>query len=77
MPILALSAWFQKSQIFSMLAAEANGYCLKNIGWQQLLAVICLIRGGGICLDPQVAQKLPSVLKLKTSSVDAPIPEAK
>ena len=39
-PVLALSAWFQEQQVVEMLAAGANGYCLKSIDWQQLLAVI-------------------------------------
>ena len=61
--VLALSAFGQDSQVVGMLAAGADGYCLKSIEWQQLLAVIRLIQGGGTYLDPQIAHKLALMLK--------------
>ena len=61
--VLALSAFGRDSQVVGMLAAGADGYCLKSIDWQQLLAVIRLIQGGGTYLDPPIAHKLASMLK--------------
>jgi DNA-binding NarL/FixJ family response regulator len=46
-----------------MLAAGADGYCLKSIEWEQLIAVIHLIQGGGAYLDPPVARKVARMLK--------------
>jgi DNA-binding NarL/FixJ family response regulator len=51
--ILALSAFDQDTQVMGMLAAGADGYCLKTIEWEQLIAVIQLILQGGAYLDPQ------------------------
>jgi two-component system, NarL family, response regulator LiaR len=61
--ILALSAFDNDIQVMGMLAAGADGYCLKTIEWEQLLAVIHLIQGGGAYLDPQVARKVARMLK--------------
>lgn len=61
--VLALSAFGKNSQIVGMLAAGADGYCLKSIQWQQLLCVIRLLQGGGTYLDPQIAHGLSSMLK--------------
>lgn len=73
--ILALSAFDNDTQVTGMLAAGADGYCLKSIEWEQLIAVIQLIQGGGAYLDPQVAQKVGRMLKL---SVAPPkVPESK
>ena len=77
MPVLVLSAWFQENQVVNMLTAGANGYCLKSIGWHQLLAVIRLIRNGGTYLDPEVAQQLPSVLKSTADPIELPSLEVK
>src|SRR5690242_17267360 len=41
--IIALSAFDNNTQVMGMLAAGADGYCLKTIEWQQLIAVIQLI----------------------------------
>jgi DNA-binding NarL/FixJ family response regulator len=68
--VLALSAFGKDSQVVGMLAAGADGYCLKSIEWQQLLAVLRLIQGGGTYLAPQIAHKLASMLK----STAAPAP---
>ncbi len=67
--VLALSAFGKNDQIIGMLAAGADGYCLKSMDWQQLLAVIRLIQGGGTYLDPKIAHKLSSMLKSKTPFV--------
>ena len=64
--VLALSAFGRDTQVVGMLAAGADGYCLKSIEWQQLLAVLRLIQGGGTYLDPQIAHKLASMLKANT-----------
>jgi len=61
--LLALSAFDNDTQVMGMLAAGADGYCLKTIEWEQLLAVIHLIQGGGAYLDPQVARKVARMLK--------------
>ncbi|MGD1948289.1 MAG: response regulator [Leptolyngbyaceae cyanobacterium] len=65
--VLALSAFGKDAQVVGMLAAGADGYCLKSIEWQQLLAVLRLIQGGGTYLDPQIAHKLASMLKASTA----------
>jgi two-component system, NarL family, response regulator LiaR len=61
--ILALSAFDNDTQVMGMLAAGADGYCLKSIEWEQLTAVIHLIQGGGAYLDPAVARKVARMLK--------------
>lgn len=61
--ILALSAFDNDIQVMGMLAAGADGYCLKTIEWEQLIAVIHLIQSGGAYLDPQVARKVARMLK--------------
>jgi len=61
--ILALSAFDNDMQVMSMLAAGADGYCLKSIEWAQLIVVIQLILNGGAYLDPQVAKKVARMLK--------------
>jgi two-component system, NarL family, response regulator LiaR len=61
--ILALSAFDSDTQVMGMLAAGADGYCLKSIEWEQLIAVIQLILQGGAYLDPQIAQKVARMLK--------------
>ncbi|KYC40584.1 NagC family transcriptional regulator [Scytonema hofmannii PCC 7110] len=66
--ILALSAFDSDTQVMGMLAAGADGYCLKSIEWEQLLAVIQLIVQGGAYLDPQIAQKVARMLKPPTVS---------
>lgn len=61
--ILALSAFDNDTQVTGMLAAGADGYCLKSIEWEQLIAVIHLIQAGGAYLDPHVARKVAWMLK--------------
>lgn len=61
--ILALSAFDNDTHVMGMLAAGADGYCLKTIEWEQLIAVIQLIQGGGAYLDPQVARAVARMLK--------------
>ena len=61
--VLALSAFGKDTQVIGMLAAGADGYCLKTIDWNQLIAVIRLIQLGGTYLDPQIAHKVASMLK--------------
>lgn len=61
--VLALSAFDNDTQVTGMLAAGADGYCLKTIEWEQLVAVIQLILTGGAYLDPQIAQKVARMLK--------------
>lgn len=71
--ILALSAFDNDTQVMGMLAAGADGYCLKSIEWEQLIAVIQLIQGGGAYLDPQVARKVARMLKPPAVVPQAPV----
>lgn len=61
--VLALSAFGKNDQIVGMLAAGADGYCLKSIAWPQLVDAIRLIHSGGTYLDPKIAHRLSSMLK--------------
>jgi len=61
--VLALTAFDQDSQIIGMLAAGADGYCLKSMEWEQLIAAIRLIKSGGTYLHTQVARKVFQILK--------------
>lgn len=72
--LLALSAFDNDTQVMGMLAAGADGYCLKSIEWEQLIAVMHIIQGGGAYLDPQVARKVARMLKppTPTPAVTAP-----
>ena len=70
--LLALSAFDNDTQVMGMLAAGADGYCLKTIEWEQLIAVIHLILGGGAYLDPQVARKVARMLKPPSVSPAVP-----
>lgn len=73
--ILALSAFDSDTQVMGMLAAGADGYCLKTIEWEQLIAVIQLILQGGAYLDPQIAQKVSRMLKPSLVPQAVPAPE--
>ncbi|GAB1541738.1 response regulator transcription factor [Scytonema sp. NUACC21] len=73
--ILALSAFDSDTQVMGMLAAGADGYCLKSIEWEQLVAVIQLILQGGAYLDPQIAQKVARMLKPSTVHPEVPASE--
>jgi DNA-binding NarL/FixJ family response regulator len=66
--VLALTAFDQDSQVIGMLAAGADGYCLKSMEWEQLIAVIRLIQSGGTYLDAQVARKVFQILKPTSES---------
>ena len=70
--ILALSAFDNDTHVTGMLAAGADGYCLKTIEWEQLIAVIQLIQGGGAYLDPQVARVVARMLKPTISAISQP-----
>lgn len=77
--VLALSAFDNDTQVMGMLAAGADGYCLKSIEWEQLIAVIQLIQDGGAYLAPQVARKVSRMLNpaVVSSQLPAhnPVPE--
>lgn len=73
--ILALSAFDNDTQVMGMLAAGADGYCLKSIEWEQLIAVIHLIQGGGAYLDPPVARKVARMLKPTVVAAEIPAPQ--
>jgi two-component system, NarL family, response regulator LiaR len=61
--ILGLSAFDEDTKVVEMLAAGADGYCLKSIKWEQLVTVIQLVLQGGAYLDPSIAQKVVRMLK--------------
>ncbi|MBE9107621.1 response regulator transcription factor [Nostoc cf. edaphicum LEGE 07299] len=71
--VLALSAFDDDIQVMGMLAAGADGYCLKTIEWEQLIAVIQLILQGGAYLDPLIAQKVARMLRSTAVVPDAPV----
>ncbi|KAF3885346.1 MULTISPECIES: response regulator [Nostocales] len=73
--ILALSAFDSDTQVMGMLAAGADGYCLKSIEWEQLVAVIQLIMQGGAYLAPEIAQKVGRMLKPNVASPEIPASE--
>ncbi len=76
MRVLALSAFDNDTQVMGMLAAGADGYCLKSIEWEQLIAVIQLIFQGGAYLDPQIAQKVARMLKRTADSEEITVSQA-
>jgi two-component system, NarL family, response regulator LiaR len=61
--VLALSAFDSDTHVMGMLAAGADGYCLKTIEWEQLIVVIQLILSGGAYLAPQIARKIAQIFK--------------
>ncbi|MEH2233010.1 response regulator transcription factor [Nostoc sp.] len=71
--VLALSAFDDDIQVMGMLAAGADGYCLKTIEWEQLIAVIQLILQGGAYLDPLIAQKVARMLRSTAVVPDVPV----
>ncbi|WP_375479918.1 response regulator [uncultured Nostoc sp.] len=71
--VLALSAFDDDIQVMGMLAAGADGYCLKTIEWEQLIAVIQLILQGGAYLDPLIAQKVARMLRSTVVVPDVPV----
>ncbi|MHC5768208.1 MAG: response regulator [Nostoc sp.] len=71
--VLALSAFDDDIQVMGMLAAGADGYCLKTIEWEQLIAVIQLILQGGAYLDPLIAQKVARMLRSSAVAPDVPV----
>lgn len=70
--VIALSAFGDDERIIGMLAAGADGYCLKSIEWQQLLAVIRLVQSGGTYLDPKIAHKVAVMLQSQVNLVQKP-----
>ncbi|MBE8966034.1 response regulator transcription factor [Nostocales cyanobacterium LEGE 12452] len=71
--VLALSAFDDDIQVMGMLAAGADGYCLKTIEWEQLIAVIQLILQGGAYLDPLIAQKVARMFRSTAVVPDVPV----
>ena len=69
--ILALSAFNCDTQVVGMLAAGADGYCLKSMEWEQLISVIHLVRDGGAYLDPGIAQNVVRLLKPTVPAAEA------
>lgn len=58
--IMALTSFADDEQVFPALEAGANGYLLKNIDPDALVAAIRAVHAGESPLDPEVAKRLVS-----------------
>jgi DNA-binding NarL/FixJ family response regulator len=58
--VIMLTSHKSDQTIFAALTAGANGYCLKNIGAQQLATVIGMVSEGAAWLDPGIANRVLS-----------------
>jgi DNA-binding NarL/FixJ family response regulator len=58
--VIMLTSHKSDQTIFAALSAGANGYCLKNIGPQQLSTVIRMVADGAAWLDPGIANRVLS-----------------
>lgn len=69
--VVMLTSHKNDQAIFAALSAGANGYCLKNISAEQLLAVIRMVADGAVWLDPGIANRVLSAYSLTTSQPEA------
>jgi DNA-binding NarL/FixJ family response regulator len=60
MKIMALTSFADDAQLFPALEAGANGYLLKDIDPDELVAAIRAVHAGESPLDPEVAKRLLS-----------------
>ena len=67
--VIILTSHDQDDDVFAALAAGADGYCLKDISCDQIVAVAEAVVAGNAWLDPRMAKRV-----LKTVSGDAPTP---
>ncbi len=58
--IMALTSFADDAQVFPALEAGANGYLLKDIDPDELVAAILAVYAGESPLDPEVAKRLVS-----------------
>jgi two-component system, NarL family, response regulator LiaR len=56
--VIVLTANDSEDSIFVALAAGADGYCLKNIGADQLAIAIMAVHSGAAYLDPAIARRV-------------------
>lgn len=59
-----------ENTILAAMGNEVNGYCLKEISIQQLLAAIITTSNGGVYLDSQIAHFVTNKLKPITPKVN-------
>lgn len=76
--IMALTSFADDEQVFPALEAGANGYLLKDIDPDELVAAIRAVYAGESPLDPEVAKRLLSRFQRPTtpSAVRSPTHEA-
>jgi DNA-binding NarL/FixJ family response regulator len=60
MKIMALTSFADDAQVFPALEAGANGYLLKDVDPDELVAAIRAVHAGESPLDPEVAKRLLS-----------------
>jgi DNA-binding NarL/FixJ family response regulator len=68
MKIMALTSFADDTQVFPALEAGANGYLLKDIDPDELVAAIRAVHAGESPLDPEVAKRLLSRFQRPTST---------
>jgi len=70
--VVMLTSHKSDQTIFAALSAGANGYCLKNISAEQLVAVIKMVADGAVWLDPGIANRVLSAYSIGTAQETAP-----
>lgn len=71
--ILMLTSSETDEDVLAALAAKCDGYCLKDVGSDQLVTAIRAVNGGGIWLDPAIAKR---VIKSYVQNQSASAPKA-
>ena len=56
--IIMLTSFDLEEEVFQSLDAGAQGYVLKSMGPEELVAAIRLVAGGGRCVPPAIEQRL-------------------
>jgi DNA-binding NarL/FixJ family response regulator len=64
--VVMLTSHKSDQTIFAALSAGANGYCLKNISADQLVAVIRMVADGAVWLDPGIANRVLSAYSISS-----------
>lgn len=70
--VIMLTSHDRDEDVFAALGAGANGYCLKDIGSEQLAMAIRAVNSGVAWLDRSIAQR---VLKASVSSMPVKKPD--
>jgi DNA-binding NarL/FixJ family response regulator len=71
MKIMALTSFADDAQVFPALEAGANGYLLKDVDPDELVAAIRAVHAGESPLDPEVAKRLLSRFQRHTAAPGA------